>query len=188
MPTTVALPHQHLHTVEDYYLMAETGILKPEDRVELIDGVIVDMVSIGSKHAGVVNRLNQCLVAAVANRAIVSIQNAVRLNDLSEPEPDVALLKYRQDFYAEAHPTPDDLLLIIEVANSSLNYDRDVKLPLYARHNIPQVWLIDLNADELWIYSQPQDGTYQKKIKANLQQPVALPEISGVEIDLSALF
>jgi len=189
MPTTVAaLPHQHLHTVEDYYRMAESGILKPEDKVELIEGVIVDMVPIGCKHTALVKKLNQILVDAVSKRAIVSIQDPVRLNDLSEPEPDIALLKYRDDFYVEAHPGPSDILLIVEVANSSLSYDRDIKLPLYAQHNIPQVWLVDLNADELWIYSQPQHGSYQEKVKNNLQQPIVLPEMSGVEIDLSDLF
>lgn len=181
-------PRQHLHTVEDYYRMAESGILKPEDKVELIEGVIVDMVPIGSKHGGVVNKINRLLSRAVDDEAIVSIQNSVRLNDFSEPEPDVVLLKFRQDFYTESHPGPSDILLIIEVANSSLNYDRDVKLPLYARHNIPQAWLLDLSTDTLWIYSQPQDGTYKERVKANLQQPVSLPGLSGAEIDLSTLF
>ena len=182
------MQHQHLHTVEDYYRMAESGILKPEDRVELIEGVIVDMVPIGSRHVAAVNRLNQILVDAVAGEAIVSVQNPIRLNDLSEPEPDIALLKPRQDFYAVAHPGPDDALLIIEVANSSLNYDRNVKLPLYARHNILQVWLIDLSTKELWFYSRPQDGIFTEQSKADLRQPVTVPGMGGVKVDLSILF
>lgn len=182
------MQRKHLYTVEDYYRMAESGILKPGERVELIEGVIVDMLPIGSAHGGVVNKINHLLSQVVGDGAVVAVQNPVRLNDLSEPEPDVALLRSRHDFYTESHPCPDDVRLIIEVADSSLSYDRDVKLPLYARHGIPQLWLVDLAAKELWIYSQPQGECYKEKVKADLQQPVSLPGLSGVQVDLSTLF
>lgn len=182
------MPHQHRYTVEDYYRMAEIGILKPDDKVELIDGVVIDRTSTGSKYSAAVKMLNRRLKKAVTDATIVAVLDPIRLDNFSEPVPDFALLKYRQDFYADEFPGPDEVLLIIEVAKRSLRFDRDIKLPLYARHGIPHIWLVDLIADEIWIYSQPQESGYKEKVKANLQQPVPLSGLSGAEIDLSTLF
>jgi Uma2 family endonuclease len=149
-------------SVDEYHRMSDAGILSEDDRVELIEGEIIKMSPIGSHHAGCVNRLNTLLNRRAGQEAIVSVQNPVRLDDYSEPEPDLALLKPRADFYAQSLPTADDVLLIIEVADTSIDYDRDVKLPLYARAGIPGVWLANLPDDRVEAYSQPVNGVYQK--------------------------
>jgi Uma2 family endonuclease len=146
-------------TVGDYHRMAETGVLRQDVRVELLDGQVALMSPIGSPHAGCVNRLTQMLALATAGRATVGIQNPVVLDDFSEPQPDVAVLKYRSDGYAERHPRPADVLVLIEVTVTSACIDRDVKLPLYARAGVPEVWLVDLEADTVEIYREPaRDG------------------------------
>ncbi len=134
-------------TVGDYHRMTETGVLRRDARVELLDGQVVEMSPIGSRRAGCVNRLTQMLAQAMAGRATVGIQNPVVLDDFSEPQPDVAVLTYRADGYAARHPGPADVLLLIEVMVTSADIDRDVKIPLYARAGIPEVWLVDLDAD-----------------------------------------
>ena len=154
------LPRRHRLTVDDYYRMAEVGILDPEARVELIDGEIIDMAPPGSPHAGTVTYLTEVLMRAVDGRAIVLVQNPVRLSQYSEPQPDLALLRPRDDFYRERHPRADDVLLIVEVAASSLRFDRKTKLPLYARHGIPEMWLVDLGGRRLVRYRAPQHGLY----------------------------
>lgn len=126
-------------TVEEYHRMAEAGILREDDRVELLEGEIVEMTPIGSRHAACVDRLNQLGVRGVGPRAIVRVQSPVRLGERSEPQPDLTLLRARPDFYAHAHPGPADVLLIIEVAEASADADRTVKMPLYARAAIPEV-------------------------------------------------
>ena len=178
----------HLHTVEEIYRMTATGVLPLDDRVELINGLIFDRPPVDSRHRAVVNLLNQRLLNAVTDLAIVSRLDPVGLSDLSEPVPDVTLLKYRQDFYADALPMPAEVLLLVELVNGHWHYEQDVKLPLYARYSIPQVWLLDLGAEALWIYSQPRDGVYNTRVKADLQQPLSLPGMNGAEIDLSTLF
>ncbi|HXG68489.1 MAG TPA: Uma2 family endonuclease [Blastocatellia bacterium] len=148
-------------TVAEYHRMMESGILSEDDRVELIEGEIIKMSPIGSRHASCVKRLNNLLNHAVGQTAIVGVQDPVRLDEYSEPQPDIALLRPRNDFYAHSHPTPDDMLLIIEVADTSVEYDRDVKLPLYAQAGIPEVWLVNLIRDAVEAYSQPVNGAYQ---------------------------
>ena len=123
----------HRFTVEEYYRMAETGVIKPGARVELLDGRIVDMMPIGPFHGGVTNRLNDLFTRLGGERWLVTTQNPVRLAEHSEPQPDIVLVKRRADFYARRHPAPDDVFLIIEVADSSLVSDREDKLPLYGR-------------------------------------------------------
>ncbi|MFL6277311.1 MAG: Uma2 family endonuclease [Blastocatellia bacterium] len=149
-------------TVDDYRRMLEAGILTEDDRIELLDGEIIEMSPIGDLHAGCVIRLTMLFTRLVSLSAFVSVQNPVRLDNYSEPQPDLALLKPRADFYAQAKPTPADVLLIVEVADSSVQFDRTVKVPLYARALIPVVWLIDLNADAIEVYSQPAAGAYQQ--------------------------
>lgn len=147
-------------TVADYHRMAETGVLRPEARVELLDGQVVEMSPIGSRHAGCVNRLTRMLIRAVADRATVAIQNPAVLDDFSEPQPDIAVSKFRQDGYAARHPGPDDVLLLIEVMVTSADFDRDVKVPLYARAGIPEVWLVDLEAAAIEVYGEPGEEGY----------------------------
>lgn len=147
-------------TVGDYHRMAETGVLRQDARVELLDGQVVQLSPIGSPHAGCVNRLNQMLAQAAAGRATLGIQNPVVLDNFSEPQPDVTVLKYRSDGYAARHPSPADVLLLIEVMVTSGDIDRDVKIPLYARAGIPEVWLVDLDADTVEVYREPGEDGY----------------------------
>lgn len=165
-------PQNHRFTVEDFYRMADAGILGADDRVELIDGEVVEMNPIGSRHAASVSRLNRLLLGLVADRAIVRVQDPVRLSDLSEPQPDLALLKFREDFYAKGHPTPDDVLLLIEVSDSSLAFDQGTKLSLYAISGIPEVWIIDLSRNVLTSYRTPEEGAYtqQREFQGDEQQ------------------
>ena len=131
-------------SVDEYHAMVEAGILTKHDRVELLDGEIIAMVPIGSGHASCVMRLSELLSEAVGKRAIVSVQSPVRLDEASEPQPDLMLLKRRDDFYAAAHPTPADVLLLIEVSDTTVAFDKNVKLSLYARSMIPEVWIVNL--------------------------------------------
>ena len=142
--------------------MAEVGLLSEDSRVELIEGEIIEMSPIGSSHGATVNRSSTLLNRKVGDIAIVSVQNPIRLNDFSEPQPDIALLKPRKDFYSKSHPTAEDVLLVIEVADTSVNYDRNVKLPLYARADIPEAWLMVLSRGIIEVHSQPKNGKYQK--------------------------
>jgi Uma2 family endonuclease len=148
--------------IDEYYRMAEAGILSEDDRVELIEGEIIKMAPIGSRHAGCVSRLNTLFNRLVGETALVNVQNPVRLSDFSEPQPDISLLKPRDDFYSNSHPTPADVLLIIEVSDTSLEYDRDIKIPLYAASLIPEMWLVNLTKDIVEIYREPRDSMYRE--------------------------
>ena len=142
-------------TVAEYDRMAASGILTEDDCVELLDGEIDVMTPIGGRHAACVNRLNRLLGRQVGEAALVSVQHPVRLSTLSEPGPDIALLRPRADDYAQDHPSASDVLLLIEVADTSLDTDRAVKLPLYAQALAPEVWLVDLVADQIHRYTEP---------------------------------
>ena len=174
-------------TVAEYYRMAEAGILKPDERVELIEGEIIVMPPIGPEHAGDVNRLNRLFSRQEDSGFIVHIQNPVHLEDGSEPEPDVALLRNREDFYSNAHPTPADVLLVIEVADSSLEYDRNVKAQLYGRNNIPETWIKNLPDDCIERFTEPgPEGYGQHTIhrRGETVTPVSLPDLELAVEDL----
>ncbi len=147
-------------TVEEYYRMAEAGILGPGDRVELIDGVVVEMTRIGPAHAACVTALTYLLQAATGIRAVVRVQNPLRLGRYDEPEPDLALLRPPLATYRTRHPGPEDTLLVIEVSDTSLRYDREVKLPLYARSRIPEAWSVDLDGEAVERYRTPTPRGY----------------------------
>jgi len=153
---------KHFFNVDEYYRMAEVGLLSEDDRVELIEGEIIEMSPVGSTHAGTVDRSNSFLNRKLGDTLIVRVQSPIRLDDFSEPQPDLALLKLRKDFYANSHPGPEDVLVVIEVADTSLDYDRNVKLPLYARGGIPEAWLMVLPKGIIEIHSQLRNGKYQK--------------------------
>lgn len=145
-------------TVDEYRRMAEAGIFSEGDRVELIEGEIVEMTPIGRRHFFCVTTLTHLLVNGVGDRALVSIQNSFRLSGRSEPEPDVAVLRRRPD-YRSVDVGPDDVVLLIEVADTSLEYDREVKLPVYAQAGIPGVWIVDLSGERVEVYRRPgRDG------------------------------
>lgn len=155
---TVAL-QPHRFTVDEYHQLRETGILGEDDRVELIEGELVDMNPIGSRHAGCVNRLTKRLHVELLGRVLIAVQNPLALPG-SELYPDLVVLRNREDFYGRAHAGPDDVLLLVEVADSSLAADRRVKVPLYARHGLRQVWLVDLEAETVEDYRQPTASGY----------------------------
>jgi Uma2 family endonuclease len=150
-------PTQRPFSVADYYRMAEAGVIGPDERLELIEGEIIRMNPIGRPHANCVNRLTRLLVTGLGERATVQIQNPVRLGDLSEVQPDVSVLRSSWD--ERAHPGPADVVLLVEVADSSLRFDRDVKLPLYARAGIAEVWLVDLAGQAVEVYRHPDPTT-----------------------------
>ncbi len=183
-----AIYQRHRLTVADYHRIGKAGILSEDDRVELIEGEMVDMAPIGSEHAAVVKRLIRLFDRLIGEQAIVSAQDPVWLSTFSEPEPDIALLRYREDFFRHAHPRPDDVLLIVEVADTSSRYDREVKLPLYARHGILEVWIVDLENRCLHVFRDPAEGCYkqvQTIKRPGVMAPLQLPECG---IDLSGLF
>jgi Uma2 family endonuclease len=189
MPTVLeareraAMPY-HRWTVDEFHQMATAGLLDESDRVELIEGEMIDMAPIGSRHAFIVNRLSQALsVSGAKGQYLVSTQNPVRLGDRSEPQPDLALLKNGN--YMDALPTATDVLLIVEVSDTTLEYDRDVKLALYARHGIPEVWLLDVNASELTIYREPADGQYRLIRKPQPTEAVTPTLVPGIALRLA---
>lgn len=182
------LPRRHRLTVSDYYRMAEVGILAPDARVELIDGEIIDMVPPGSLHAAAVNDLNEFLGRSVTGKAVVCVQNPVRLSEISEPQPDLALLRRRDDRYRQSLPGPADILLVVEVADTSLRFDRETKVALYAVHEIPEVWLIDLRGRRLVRHRAPVQGTYTLVDEPDLSTPLEIAELPGIAVELQVLF
>ena len=172
---------RHRFRVDEYYRMAESKILAPGQRVELIEGEIVDIAPIGRRHMACVDRLNQDFILGLGHWAIVRVRGPLRLHDYSEPEPDLVILRPRPDFYAEGHPGPEDTLLVIEVADTTERYDRQVKVPLYARAGIPEVWLVDLVARIVTAYRQPHAGAYADVVVAtgaDELSALALPELT----------
>jgi Uma2 family endonuclease len=179
---------RHRLTVTDYYRMAEAGILRPDARVELIEGEIIDMAPIGSRHAGTVDQLASCLRRAAGERAIVRVQSPIRIDEHSEPEPDIVLLRPRADFYKTSHPGPSDVLLIIEVADTTLRYDRDVKTLLYARNGIPEVWIIDIEGRQLLRFRNAREGAYARMDRADHSAAITLAALSEASVELGSLF
>ena len=177
----------HALSVDDFHKLGEIGVLRDDDRVELIEGVLIDMAPIGSRDASVVNRFTNRLAAALSGHAIVSARNPVILGAASEVQPDIALLRHRDDFYADAHPTPSDVLLVIEVADTSLPFDRNVKVPLYARHGIPEVWLVSPRERRIEVFRRPTNAGYGETLRpaeTEALAPLLLPEITVSGADL----
>ena len=174
-------------TVDEYYRMAQAGILTESDRVELIEGEVIEMSPIGSRHAACVKRLNTLLSRLVGQQMIVSVQDPIYIDEFSEPEPDVALLRFREDFYVGSHPTASDVLLIIEVADTSVEYDRKKKLPLYAQAGIPEVWLANLPEDRFEIHTQPLNGKYQSVLIVRHSESITSQTIADLSIPLDEI-
>ncbi len=180
---------RHKLDADNYYRMAETGILAREDRVELIDGEIIDMAPIGQDHVSTVNRLNEALVLICTGRAIISPQNTLRLDRLNVPEPDFAILKYRADYYSTGEPaSPADVLLLIEVSDSSLEYDRTVKLPLYAISGIPEVWIIDVKRRVVESHRHPEGDKFALSSIHKLGETVHTQYDQDIKVVVSEVF
>lgn len=175
----VQLEHRLL-TVEEYHRMSEAGILKPDDRVELLNGQLINMSPIGSKHAACVERLGDLLKTLVAGKAMVRTQNPVFLGIYSEPEPDIAIVRHKNNYYADRHPQPSEIFLIIEIADSSLEKDRQAKLPLYAEAQIPTYWIVKLDDQEVEVYREPVGDRYRTKAVFTVEGQIPL-----VHFDLS---
>lgn len=184
---TQGLLKRHRLTVDEFHRMGQAGVLAPDARVELIEGELVDMAPIGTRHAAAVRRLNRLLSLTYGDQVILSVRHPVRLSKRSEPQPDLMLLKPRDDFYADTPPSGADTLLVIEVADSTSAYDRRVKAPLYARHGVPELWIVDLDKRCLRILRTPKDGEYRDIAAHDAPGRVEVEALPGVAIDLSAL-
>jgi len=170
---------ERLITVEEYYRMAEVGILGPDEKVELINGKIINMSPIGSKHAYCVKQLNKIFIALFGDTHTIGIQDPIRLSDLSEPEPDLSLALGPDSKYIESHPSPSDILLLIEVADSSVDEDRDVKIPLYASSGIPECWIVNIPENKIEVYKSPKHNTYQLKEEYLPGQSISLQNLKA---------
>ena len=178
MPATSVL--KRLFTVKEYHLMADAGVFANGERVELIRGEIIKMASIGRRHAASVNRCNYIFAHKLGTKVIIRIQNPLALDNTSEPEPDVMLLKRKADFYESGHPQPTDVLLLIEVADSTIDSDRQSKIPLYAEDDITEVWLVDINCECIEVYRYPTERGYQdfqKFYRGQNLSSLAFPDI-----------
>jgi Uma2 family endonuclease len=171
---------QHRFSVKDYYRMAETGVLRPDARVELLEGRIIDMSPIGPFHGGVTNYLNKLFTAAARGRWLTSVQNPLHLDDQSEPQPDLMLLKPAADFYRKRHPEPEEVFLLVEVSDTTLEFDRAEKLPAYGRAGVAEVWIVDLNHGTIEVYREAHFTGYSSKtiLRAGEQaKPAAFADV-----------
>jgi Uma2 family endonuclease len=176
-----------LFSIDEYERMIEAGIFDPEARVELIDGEIVEMTPINLPHAVCVTRLELVFHEMLGRSALVWAQNPVRIPDKSRPQPEVTLLKWRDDLYAGKHPEPNDVILFIEVSDSTLREDRKVKVPLYARGGIPQVWIVNLNDEVVEVYSDPGEGKYKTINRLERGESLTLPGELGSTISVDTI-
>lgn len=182
------IPH-HRFTVEEYYQLGEVGILAPDARVELLDGRIYDMLPIGPFHSGVETRLQALFFSASKGRWIVRVQNPVHLNDGSEPVPDLTLVKPRADYYAKAHPRPEDVHLLVEVAQSSLPFDRKAKLVAYARAGIAEYWIVNLKAKSVEVHRGPLPiGEYGRTSRHKKGETITAEAFPDLQITVADLF
>lgn len=168
--------------------MGDAGVFAPDQRLELIDGEIIEMSPIGSRHAGTVNRLIR-IFSDLGDRAVVAAQNPARISDLSEPQPDITVLRWRPDFYSAAHPRPEDVLLLIEVSDSTISWDRRVKRALYAAAGISEMWIVDLGSSVLEIATDPGPEGYRgvRQVGPGHEvSPIALPDLVVSTADLLA--
>lgn len=175
-------------SVDAYHRMIEAGIFAEDDRVELIEGELRTMPPIKAAHAGKNKRLNRLFSALAADRAVVAVQDPLTLPPSSEPEPDLMLLRPRDDFYEAANPTAADVLLLVEIADTSLRYDRNTKIPLYAAHGIPEVWLVDIPHRRVEVYRNPGPEGYRQILLPDKGQAIEPLLLSGLSIQLSDLW
>ncbi len=179
---SVKLYTKHFITACEYERMIEGGVFEEDARLELIEGEIVEMSPIGKRHAACVDALNWWLGRTVGDAAIVRVQNPILLGDLSQPQPDLALLKRRDDFYKDALPTPDDVLLVVEVADTSIEYDRRLKLSLYARAGIAEVWIVSLPEEKIETYARPSGDVYEVSARHGRGEGVSSQTVAGLAL------
>ena len=176
----VTAPTRYRFNVDEYYRMVDAGILMDDDPVELWEGEIIVMSPIGTRHAKCVTVQNELFVQQSAGRAVVRLGLPVRLSTDTEPEPDLAVVRPRADTYGESHPTPQEVFLIIEVSDSTLAYDGDIKIPRYAREGFPEAWIWDLRTDRVYVYTEPSPEGYRSMRvygRGDVVSPVAFPDV-----------
>lgn len=188
MSAALEYPHPHRVSTQEYLRMGAAGVFAPEARLELIAGEIVEMAPIGSRHAGVVNRLNRLLGRLLGERAVVSIQNPIIAGEHSVPQPDIALLKPRSDDYSAAHPSAADVLLVIEVAETTLAFDVGTKVALYARAGIAEAWVVDVAGGSVRIYRQPGPSGYQASTIAAGEEVASCLAFPDLKLPVAGIF
>jgi Uma2 family endonuclease len=179
---------RHRLTVTDYHRLGQTGVLGGDDRVELLEGQLVDMSPIGPRHALAIDLLNRLLPAALGKQAWLRVQNPIVLDDASEPQPDFAIVRHPWSGYPDAHPRPPDILLLIEVADSSLGFDLGAKLELYARAGIREFWVVDLTRNRVLVHRRPHDGTYDSITAVDISGTLTMEALPGVTISAARIF
>jgi Uma2 family endonuclease len=176
----ISATRRYRFTADQYHRMGEAEIFHPGCRVELVDGEIFEMTPVDPWHAGVVNRLTHLFHSALADRAVVHVQNPLEAERYSEPQPDVVLLRPRADFYGTSHPRPEDAFLLVEVSSTSLRHDRGRKLPLYARTGVPEVWIVNRQDDAIEVFRKPSPDGYQERstvARGERVAPSAFPQV-----------
>jgi Uma2 family endonuclease len=181
------VPIQHRFNVKEYYRMAETGVLRPDARVELLDGKVIDMSPIGPFHGSITKYLSKIFFGAAKGRWITAVQDPVRLDDHSEPQPDLMLLKPVADFYRKRHPQPEDVFLLIEVSDTTLTTDRDDKIPAYGHAGITEVWIINLADLTIEVYREPHFTGYGSKTILRAGEKVSPQAFPDVIVDVAEL-
>ncbi len=182
-----APPAKRLFNVDEYYRMGEVGIFQPGERVELIEGEIYTMAPVGKLHNSIVLRFNRIFSRLFSQQAIVSVQSPIRLNNQAEPEPDIALLRLDDDLYAQSLPAQEDVYLLVEVSGKSLPFDRNTKLPLYAQHNIPEVWIVDVNKNTIEKLTTPKNGEYTKTAAFKKGGSITVDAFPEIEVPTDSL-
>lgn len=178
---------KHYFTVSEYERMGATGVFAPDARLELIAGEIIEISPIGSSHAACVDLITSILNEQLSGRAIVRPQNPIVLDDFSEPQPDIAVLRFRADRYRDAHPRSNDVLIVIEISDSTVEKDRNVKLPLYARAGIGEALIFNLPEDQLECFSQPQADGYQEHSILKRGEQFSSATVSGLTLDVETI-
>jgi Uma2 family endonuclease len=178
----IAKPVRRRLTADDFDQMCSAGILTADDRVELIDGELIEMPPMGPPHTGIVNRLAEILFSRLSDAAKLRVQSSVRLSNHTQPEPDLAIVKPDPNHYLLRHPRPADILLAIEVADSSLDYDREQKVPRYAAAGVAEVWLVDVGQKQVTIYSAPSSGGYGHSRKVAWEKEIVATRVEGLRL------
>ena len=178
---------RQLFTVAEYYKMAEVGILKPTDKIELINGEIIQMSPIKSPHANTVSVVEELLYEQLIKKVTIRTQSPISISNHSEPEPDIAIVKYGRNRYANSHPNPLDVFLLIEVSDSTLKFDRKTKKKLYAKAEIPEYWIINIPDSQIEVFRKPIDGVYQKELIVKNEETIKAEKIK-FKISVSDIF
>lgn len=181
-------PRRHLIDVDQYHKMAEVGLLAPDARVELIEGEVVDMAPIGIRHASMVDTLTETLIQKLAGQATVRVQGPVRLSQRTEPQPDLAILRKQPNNYRDAQATAADVLLIIEVSDATLKFDLTNKASLYARYSIPELWVVDVDQNELHVFRTPTQDGYSQHAVLRAPETVNAQSLHSASVELATLF